>query len=82
MSYPAQLQAWLGQEYQVRNFGVSGATLLKNGDRPYWKEPEFSQVLDFNPDIIIIKLGTNDSKPQNWKFAEEFEQDYIDLITL
>ncbi len=80
MSYPAQLQAWLGQRYEVRNFGVSGATLLKKGDRPYWQEPEFNQVLDYNPDIIIIKLGTNDSKPQNWKFADEFEQDYLDLI--
>ncbi|HBB92181.1 MAG: hypothetical protein A2X22_02140 [Bacteroidetes bacterium GWF2_49_14] len=82
MSYPAQLQAWLGQEYDVRNFGVSGSTLLKKGDKPYWKEPVFKTVLDFNPDIIIIKLGTNDSKPQNWKFAGEFEQDFRDLISV
>lgn len=81
MSYPAQLQAWLGNQYEVRNFGVSGATLLKKGDKPYWKEPQFQQAIDFAPDIVIIKLGTNDSKPQNWKYADEFEGDLTGLIS-
>ena len=80
MSYPAQLQAWLGSKYNVRNFGVSGATLLRKGDKPYWNEPEYQQVLTFEPDIIIIKIGTNDSKPQNWKYAGEFEKDYTDMV--
>ena len=31
-SYPAQLGAMLGEKYEVRNFGVGGATLLKNGE--------------------------------------------------
>ena len=80
LSYPAQLQAWLGSRYDVKNFGVSGATMLRKGDRPYWNQPEYQAVMNFNPDIIIIKLGTNDSKPQNWKFADEFEKDYTDMI--
>ena len=37
-SYPAQLQGLLGEGYLVGNFGVSGRTLLKKGDFPYWKE--------------------------------------------
>ena len=37
-SYPSQLQALLGDKWLVRNFGVSGRTLLKKGDFPYWKE--------------------------------------------
>jgi len=40
-SYPARLQRLLGTNYNVRNFGVSGRTLLKQGDFPYWKEPFF-----------------------------------------
>ncbi len=80
MSYPAQLQAWLGARYEVRNFGVSGATMLRKGDKPYWNEPDYKAVLQFSPDIIIVKLGTNDSKPQNWKYAAEFEKDYTDMI--
>lgn len=80
MSYPAQLQAWMGARYNVRNFGVSGATMLRKGDKPYWDQPEYKEVLDFRPDIIIIKLGTNDSKPQNWQFAGDFEKDYTDMV--
>jgi lysophospholipase L1-like esterase len=79
-SYPLQVAAILGDTYQVKNFGVSGRTLLKKGDFPYWNEPQFQQVKDFQPDVVIIKLGTNDSKPQNWAHKEEFVKDYLDLI--
>lgn len=80
MSYPAQLQAWLGARYTVRNFGVSGATMLRKGDKPYWDEPDYKEVALFNPDIVIIKLGTNDSKPQNWQYSGEFIKDYTDMV--
>jgi lysophospholipase L1-like esterase len=59
---------------------VSGRTLLKKGDFPYWNEPQFQQVKEFRPDVVLIKLGTNDSKPQNWAHKAEFVQDYLDLI--
>ncbi|HCF95096.1 MAG: GDSL-type esterase/lipase family protein [Verrucomicrobiota bacterium] len=81
-SYPAQLGALLGDDFDVRNFGVSGATLLKKGDLPYWDVDAFRAVQAFEPDIIIIKLGTNDTKPQNWEFADEFVNDYAALIDL
>ncbi|WP_439487717.1 GDSL-type esterase/lipase family protein [Algoriphagus sp.] len=79
-SYPLQMQALLGDAYEVANFGVSGRTLLRKGDYPYWNEPQFQQVKDFNADILVIMLGTNDSKPQNWQYASEFRQDYLDMI--
>ncbi len=79
-SYPLQMQAILGDAYEVINFGVSGRTLLRKGDYPYWNEPQFQQVKDFAPDILVIMLGTNDSKPQNWQYASEFRQDYLDMI--
>jgi acyl-CoA thioesterase-1 len=79
-SYPAQLGVILGSHWDVRNFGVSGATLLKNGDRPYWNQDAYKKALEFNPDVVVIKLGTNDSKPTNWKYGDEFVGDYIDLI--
>lgn len=64
-SYPLQLQDILGEKFKVENFGVSGRTLLKKGDFPYWNEPQLDEVKVFSPDILVIKLGTNDSKPQN-----------------
>lgn len=79
-SYPAQLQKMLGAKYEVRNFGVSARTMLNNGDRPYTKEKTYRDSLDFTPDIVIIKLGTNDSKPMNWKFKDEFLKDAKALV--
>jgi acyl-CoA thioesterase-1 len=79
-SYPAQLGGLLGNHYEVRNFGVGGSTLLKKGDSPYWNEPALSRAIEYDPHIIIILLGTNDSKQQNWIYREEFIPDYIDFV--
>ncbi|MFC0262332.1 GDSL-type esterase/lipase family protein [Fontibacter flavus] len=79
-SFPLQMQVLLGDQYLVKNFGVSGRTLLKKGDFPYWNEPQFEEVKKFSPDILVIKLGTNDTKPQNWQYHAEFRQDFIDMI--
>ena len=79
-SYPLQVGALLGDAYDVKNFGVSGRTLLRKGDYPYWNEPQFQQVKDFRPDVVVIKLGTNDSKPQTWAHKADFVKDYLDLI--
>jgi lysophospholipase L1-like esterase/pimeloyl-ACP methyl ester carboxylesterase len=79
-SYPAQLQVMLGDGYTVQNFGNSGSTLLKKGNKPYWKQSEFSKALEFKPDMVFIKLGTNDSKLINRPFHNEFKADYSDLI--
>ena len=80
MAYPTQLQALLGVGWEIGNFGVSGRTLLRKGDHPYWKEAAYTKALDFKPDAVIIMLGTNDTKPQNWKHKAEFEGDYRDLV--
>jgi len=79
-SYPLQLQKKLGNAYLVKNFGVSARTLLKKGDFPFWNEPQFEQVKVFQPDILVIKLGTNDSKSQNWVHKSSFLEDYVALI--
>ncbi len=79
-SYPAQLSRYLGKKWEVRNFGVGGTTLLKQGDRPYWNEGAYKQALAFVPDVVIIKLGTNDTKPQNWAYKDQFTTDYVALI--
>jgi len=78
--YPAQLGRMLGEKFEVRNFGVNGATLLKKGDKPYWKLKAYANARDFQPEVVVIKLGTNDSKPRNWKHKEEYVADYVALI--
>lgn len=78
--YPARLQQMLGDGYNVRNYGVSARTLLSKGDWPYVNEPEWTYAKDFRPDIVVLKLGTNDSKPQNWVHGDEFEADLRHMI--
>ena len=80
-SYPTQLQQLLGEEYEVRNFGHSGATLLNKGHRPYTTLPEYKAALEFAPDIIVIHLGLNDTDPRNWpNYRDEFFGDYTGII--
>ena len=78
--YPAMLQKKLGQDYWVKNFGVSARTMLNKGDYPYMNEQAWRDALAFQPDIVVIKLGTNDSKPENWQYNAEFRQDLEQMI--
>ena len=79
-SYPAVLQRLLGEKFKVRNFGVSGMTLLKKGDKPYWKNQIFQDATDFKPNVVVIELGSNDSKPQNRTNITEFATDLTALV--
>lgn len=79
-SYPKVLGDLLGNDYDVRNLGVNGATLLYSGDLAYRKQKEFRAATRFRPDIVVIELGTNDSKPENWRFRDWFEGDLRTMI--
>jgi acyl-CoA thioesterase-1 len=82
IDYPSQLQNILGSGWQVANYGLGGCTLLRNGNKPYWKQKQLQKALSFKPDIVVIMLGTNDSKAQNWVHESEFISDYRDLVKL
>lgn len=82
-SWEAKLEKLLGDSYQVLNYGISGATLQNEGDCPYWNMPEKAKqgfpeaALALNPEIVLLMLGTNDSKPYNWnreRYAEQLDQ--------
>lgn len=78
--YPAELQKVLGKDYWVKNFGVGARTLLNKGDHPYMDELAWRDALAFKPDVVIVKLGTNDSKPGNWQYGSEFQQDLEQML--
>ncbi len=79
-NYPAQLQRLLGDKYHVSNFGVSGSTAQNDSDKPYMETKAYQHSLSFNADIVVIMLGTNDTKTHNWEDLQAFLKDYNILI--
>lgn len=80
-SYPACLQKLLGEDYEVRNFGIGGATLIKTGRPNIWSQLE--AVKTYEPQIAIISLGTNDTvsgRRKNWEKIDRFDNDFSELI--
>ena len=77
--YPAQLAGMLGPEYEVRNFGLNDASARYDADTPYVRHKAYRDSLAYNPDIVLIMLGTNDTKRQNWN-PEIFDRDYRRLV--
>lgn len=80
-NYPAQLQDMLGDGYHVENFGHSGRTLSDGGDKPYSESKQYELSLEYDADIIIFMLGTNDSKPENWTDYDTFISEYKKMLT-
>lgn len=80
--YPKQLAELLGSLYKVGNFGVNGATMLTKGDKPYITLKAYKDALAFEANIVVIKLGTNDIKPQNWAYKSEYISDYVQMINI
>lgn len=80
-SYPAKLGHLLGDGYKIFNYGLRGRTLLNEGDQPYREEKFFAQSQKVEPDIVLIMLGTNDSKPYNWN-AEAYQRELEDFVVL
>ena len=79
-NYPAQLQKMLGDKYHVSNFGQNGSTVSDDGDKPYTETKQFAKSLEYNADIVVIMLGTNDTKPENWTDVKNFIDRYDALV--
>ena len=88
-SYPALLQAELGEGWEVRNFGVNSRTArregkefdLRPGDLDYRKTLSYKKSLSCRPDAVILMIGTNDSKPPNWEeTGDAFREGYAALV--
>ena len=77
--YPAVLQRLLGEDYEVRNFGYNDAAARFDAETPYVAKKVYKDSLAWEPDIVILMLGTNDTKPWNWN-PEVFRRDYARIV--
>jgi lysophospholipase L1-like esterase len=82
LSYPGKMQNILGSDL-IGNFGVSASTILHQTNSPYINTPNYINAQSFNPNIVTIEFGTNDSQPQNWNnYQDSFVTDYTRFISV
>lgn len=79
--YPTQLQGLLGTGYLVGNFGFSGATMQMGKADSYTTKLPYEPSKAFAPDIVIIMLGTNDSKAIFWD-AAQYKTDALAMVEI
>jgi lysophospholipase L1-like esterase len=79
-TYTKQLQEKLGYNYSVGNFGLSGATVARDARIPYIYQLQFLNAIQFNPDIVLIMLGTNDANPEIAYNETTFTEDYSYIV--
>ena len=83
-SYPAQLATILqssDSEWETQNFGVSGATLLRNTNKPYVAQSAYNRALESEPDVVVIQLGGNDTaRATILQIEQNYISDYLALI--
>jgi acyl-CoA thioesterase I len=66
--------------YAVGNFGVGATMVTLKSETPYMNTSTFQSALDFQPNIVIIMLGTNDAQPGVHQYNTSFVDDYKKLI--
>ena len=79
-NYPAVLQRLLGQDYLVGNFGVSGHCIQETSDQPYTYSNSYKMSLDYDADIVVFMMGSNDTKVDNWQGIDHFRNSYCKLL--
>ena len=78
-SYPSVLQGLLGTDYEVRGFGYNDASARFDADTPYVSKKAYIDSQEWKPDIVLLMLGSNDTKRRNWN-PEIFRRDYSKLV--
>lgn len=82
-SYPVYLQELLGDDVEVRNFGVNGSAVTNRSESTYTLKydtlQEYTDSINFAPEVVVIMLGTNDG--YNWTGSKPtFVEEYKKLI--
>ena len=78
-NYTSDLQSMLGPNYAVGNFGVSGSTVSLESFKPYMYQPAYHEAQSFEPNIVVIMLGTNDAHEDMEQYSDSFMNDYTQL---
>ncbi len=80
--YTLDLWALLGSNYVIGDFGVGGATVSQKSESAYMYKTAFELSKQFQPNIVIIMLGTNDANQHLNETKIEFVSDYVNLLCI
>jgi lysophospholipase L1-like esterase len=78
--YPEDLQALLGNDSVVGNFGVRGATVSFGSVNPYYFTEKYPDAVEFQPTTVVLMLGTNDARTDTYELIESFVSNYKQII--
>lgn len=78
--YTIDLWKLLGSDYAVGNFGIGGATVSFNSDSSYNNQSAIQVAKKFEPNIVIIILGTNDANKDLKQSNTSFIRDYVRIV--
>jgi lysophospholipase L1-like esterase len=70
-SYPSQTAALLPRGWEIRNFGVNGACATAGHD-DFYLNNDLEELVAWEADIIILMLGSNDSKDSIWETRSSY----------
>ncbi len=84
-NYPKDLGKYLNEMkadvYDVQNFGVPDTLIGFGTDKPYVKTAKYQQALKFEPHIVVIMFGSQDTqKGRNFATHDTFVAEYKKLI--
>lgn len=71
------------EQHRVLNFGVGGATLLREGDRAIHETKAYDEAMRSGFDHLLVMLGTNDTVETgrgNWSKVGAWKQDLAALV--
>lgn len=72
--YPSQLQKMTGINFRVKNYGKNSVTAIRGIAPAYNETSEFQDSLEYESDIVLLMLGTNDAKFWS-QHGNQFEKD-------
>ena len=79
-SYPQKLNDYLGTRYCVNNYGYSSRTASAASSLPYTSTDVYQKSKQYLPDVVVLMLGTNDSKDEVWTTVNDFYESYKQIV--
>ena len=79
LAYPAALGRLLWQDYVVYNYGLGGTSMIGSSTSPYQSSQQYADCLGsgLSYDLILVMLGTNDSKTVGDEWTETANDEYM-----